>query len=61
MRRGACLPCREAHAACTQDRPCVRCASKGIECVDGTDTGKKRGRPVGWENTPEGRPLQCIS
>lgn len=34
--RRACLPCKKAHAACDNNRPCRRCVSQGIEnmCVN---------------------------
>ena len=30
----ACLACRAAHAACSDERPCTRCVSRRETCVD---------------------------
>ncbi len=30
----ACISCRKAHTACSDERPCTRCVKKGTECVD---------------------------
>jgi PAS domain-containing protein len=36
------VSCRKAHACCEDTRPCSRCISHGLQCVD--VQGKKRGR-----------------
>jgi len=41
--RKACAECRKAHAACTNERPCSRCISKGVECTNST-IGKRKQR-----------------
>src|SRR3989338_4964956 len=30
----ACLTCHKAKVKCSHERPCQRCTTKGIECVD---------------------------
>eukprot|EP00762_Andalucia_godoyi_P004291 ANDGO_05588.mRNA.1 hypothetical protein len=30
----ACVACRKAHASCSAERPCRRCAVRGIDCID---------------------------
>jgi hypothetical protein len=40
--RRACENCRKAHSCCTDFRPCKRCISLEISCVD--TPSKKRGR-----------------
>ena len=36
----ACVRCRAAKAACTDERPCGRCTRLGLECV--TDSGQRK-------------------
>ncbi|KAJ3066329.1 Transcriptional regulator of nonfermentable carbon utilization, partial [Podochytrium sp. JEL0797] len=31
----ACLLCQQSHVTCSEERPCQRCAKRGVECVDG--------------------------
>lgn len=30
----ACLPCRKAHTSCSDERPCVRCKHRGLDCTE---------------------------
>ena len=41
--RTACKGCRQRHLACGVERPCIRCVSLNLDCVNGEH--KKRGRP----------------
>lgn len=41
----ACVLCRQAHAACDEDRPCRRCIKMNREDECKTPAPKKRGRP----------------
>ncbi|KAI8621987.1 hypothetical protein BC830DRAFT_1163318 [Chytriomyces sp. MP71] len=31
----ACLQCQHSHVTCSDQRPCERCAKRGLQCVDG--------------------------
>ncbi|PRP82338.1 hypothetical protein PROFUN_10242 [Planoprotostelium fungivorum] len=42
-KRNACAACRKSHVTCEDGRPCHRCNSKGIDCVDAPT--KPRGGP----------------
>lgn len=31
--KGACASCASSHVKCSEERPCLRCVAKGLECV----------------------------
>jgi hypothetical protein len=49
----ACSECRKAHKKCSKERPCTRCRSLNVDCVDNETAKHKRGRPNKWSTTDE--------
>jgi len=45
----ACGNCKRFHTSCDENRPCLRCLERGVECVEGVS--KKRGRKTKYEET----------
>lgn len=38
----ACVHCRNAHAACDEGRPCKRCRTMGLQCIDAERKPRKK-------------------